>query len=150
MKRSMSNKIIITLMAISMIFILLLAGCSTQTTETDVSYAGPMLDNVLNGIKDKDYAAFSQDFSSSMKSAFTQEQFDAMVTLLESKIGDYEGKTLSGSTVTKNNNQAFTVVVYKAKYSKESGDVQITISFSDDNGKKSIEGLFFNSPNLRK
>ncbi|SPF53590.1 hypothetical protein SBF1_6830001 [Candidatus Desulfosporosinus infrequens] len=73
-----------------------------------------------------------------------------LVTTFDSKIGDYEGKTFSGATTTTKDNMTLTVVVYTAKYSKEPNGVQITITFSDSNGKKIIEGLYLNSPNLQK
>jgi S-ribosylhomocysteine lyase LuxS involved in autoinducer biosynthesis len=149
MKKSTSSKIIIIL-SLVFLFAGISAGCSKKISETDVSYAGPILDNVLSGINNKDYEKFSKDFSSQMKDALTKEKFNELVSLLESKIGSYKEKSFSGAANMKKNNKTLTVIVYKAKYSKETKDVQITVTFSDNNGKKIIEGLYFNSPNLQK
>ncbi len=150
MKRNVLSKIFIML-AITLIAGTLLPGCGAERlSESDVSYAGPILDNVLTGIRDNHYDEFSRDFSDKMKTALTQENFEILVTTLNSKIGDYESKSFSGATNAIKDNNTYTVVIYKAKYSKETNDVQITITLSDNNGKKLIEGLLFNSPNLKK
>lgn len=127
-----------------------LSACGAKSSESAVIYAGPILDNVITGIKDNNYNEFSKDFSEQMKNAITQEKFQTLVTTFDSKIGDYEGRTLSSDTTITKDNKSLTVVVYKALYSKEPNGVQITITFSDNNGKKIIEGLYFNSPNLQK
>lgn len=149
MRKNILLKSMITAIAILMLGILL-SGCGQKVTESDINYAGPMLDNILTGIKDNNYEEFSKDFSSQMKNALTQDQFSALVTFLDSKIGDYEGKTFAGATNTSKNGKTLTVVVYKAKYSNETKDVLITITFGEDNGKKTVDGLFFKSPNLEK
>ena len=150
MKRNVLSKIVI-MIAITLIAGTLLSGCGAKSlSESDVSYAGPILDNVLTGIRDNHYNEFSRDFSDKMKTTLTQENFEILVTTLNSKIGDYENKSFSGATNTIKDNNTYTVVIYKAKYSKETNDVQITITLSDNNGRKIVEGLLFNSPNLKK
>ena len=62
---------IMVILIVSTVF----TSCGNSIKETDVSYAGPMLDNVLSGIKDKDYDKFSKDFSSIMKNAITGDYF---------------------------------------------------------------------------
>jgi len=125
-----------------------LTGCG-QITEADVPYASDMVDNVLAGIKDRDYAEFSRDFTDDVKSALTEDKINSLADLLESKIGDYESKTFGQAADKAQNGINYTMVVYTAKYTKESGDVIITVSFTDNNGIKQIGGLNFNSPNLR-
>jgi hypothetical protein len=149
MKKSILLKII-AVIVMTLMLGTLLTGCGNKISESDVSYASLMLDNVLAGIKDKDYDKFSKDFSGNIKNAITKDKFDTIVATLDSKIGDYKEKSFGGAANTKKDNMALTVVVYKAKYSKETSDVLITISFSDNNGKKMIEGFILNSPNLRK
>ena len=126
------------------------AGCAAKLSETDISYAGPMVDNLLAGIKDSNYTEFSKDFTDTMKGALNQDNFDALVTMLQTKIGDYQSRSFSGASATTQNNTNIMVVVYKAKYTKETGDVVITVSFSDNNGIKQIAGFYLNSPNLQK
>lgn len=128
----------------------LLSGCGKVLTESDVSYAGPMLDNLLSGIKDKDYSEFSKDFGPEMKTAMTEDAFNTLADTLSSKIGDYQSRAFGGATTQKSNGKDYTVVVYKAKYSSETADVMITVTIGDDNGNKTVDGFFMNSPNLRK
>lgn len=120
------------------------------TTESDVSFAEPMVDNMLAGIKDKNYSQFSHDFTDKMKSVMTEDKFGSLVAMLESKIGDYESKTSGQAANTSHNGEELIVITYTAKYTKESGDVIITVSFSDNYGTKQIAGLNFNSHNLRQ
>lgn len=122
---------------------------SGQVTEADVPYASDMVDNMLAGIKEKDYAKFSKDFTDTMKSAMKEDSLNQLADMLSSKIGDYESKTFGQAANVTQGGLAYTVIVYTAKYTKESGDVIITVSFIDNNGTKQIGGLNFNSPNLR-
>lgn len=150
MKKSVLAKIVL-LLTIVLIAGTLLSGCGSKSlSEAEVSYTGPILENVLTGMKEDSYADFSRDFSDQMKAALTQENFITFKTTFDSKIGDYESKSFSGATTTTKDNKTYTIVVYKAKYSKETADVQITITFSDHDGKKIVEGLIMNSPNLKK
>lgn len=128
----------------------LFTGCGQKLTEADVSYGSAITDNILEGIKDKDYNKFARDFSDTMKKAITEQSFNSLADNLNAKIGDYKSKTFSGASKTKKDNKEYTVTVYKAKYTKETGDVLITVTFSDNNGKKMVDGLFFKSPNLTK
>ena len=146
----MKKNVFAMLLAICMLSVSL-AGCGSKgITESDVRYAGPMIDNVLAGIKDKNYAEFSRDFGDKVKDAITETSFNSLSDLLANKIGEYQSKNFGQAANTTQDNISYMVVVYKAKYTKESGDVLITMTFGDSNGVKKIEGLTFNSPNLRQ
>lgn len=141
----MKNKLFLKTVAIGLLLLtcFALAACGGQLKESDVSYAGPILDNILDGIKDNDYAEFSRDFSDTMKSSMTQESFNSLADMLQTQLGDFKEKTFASAAATTQNNQNYTVVIYKAKYAKMTNDVQITVSFSDSNGTKLVEGLWF-------
>ncbi|MDF2885183.1 MAG: hypothetical protein K0R54_5755 [Clostridiaceae bacterium] len=149
MKKNYFSRIFIFAIIAAMISVLLI-GCGEKLTEADVSYGSAITDNILEGIKHKDYNKFTRDFSDTMKKAIPEQSFNSLADNLNTKIGDYNSKTFSGAAKNKKDNKEYTVVVYKAKYTKESGDVLITITFSDNNGKKAVDGLFFKSPNLTK
>ena len=55
-----------------------------------------------------------------------------------------------GASQTTAKGTAYDTAVYRAKYTQESGDVVITITFCDENGAKVVAGLYFNSANLAK
>ena len=141
----MNKKKFIKLVSLAMcvLAVVSLAGCAGKLSESDVSYAGPMLDNVLAGIKDKDYDSFSRDFSETMKTQITQDSFNSLVDSLQTQIGDYQERTFSSAANTIENNLSLTAVIYQAKFAKVTQDVKIIISFSDNNGTKLIEGLWF-------
>jgi hypothetical protein len=123
---------------------------SGPITEADVPYSGDMVENLLTGINNKDLAKFSRDLDAMMKGYYTEAAFSDFVNLLETKIGSYESKAFAQASNVTQKGVDYTVVIYSAKYTKESEGVIITVSFSDNNGVKQVAGLFLNSPNLRK
>ncbi len=117
-------------------------------SEADVPYAGPMAENILAAIENRDYEAFSKDLGDTMKAAMTKEAFNSLVDFL-AKVGSFEKLSFGeGANVTQDG-VAMTVIVYIAKYSEEPGDVLVTITFTRDDERKII-GLYFNSPKLRE
>ena len=92
---------------------------------------------------------FSRDFSDKLKSAIGEDAFAAMVTQFGDIIGTYESKTFGQVANTTEDDVEYTVVVYKAKFSDENGDVLVTVSFGGEEGSRTVEGLFFTSPKLR-
>jgi hypothetical protein len=115
-------------------------------TAEDVAYAEPLVDNMLAGINDGDYAVFSRDFSDVMKAAITEEKFNELTGLLTSIIGEYGQRSFTQAAKATQNDTLYTVITYTAKYSNEPGDVLITVTFTSD---QKIEGLRLDSPKLR-
>lgn len=146
----MKKRIVLLLLSVVFASAFLLAGCGKKITQADLSYAAPLMDNMLAGIKDKDYKEYTKDFSDAMLKATTEDNFSQLADLLQSKIGDYQSRTFSGAQNTKSNGVDMTVVVYTAKYTNEPTDVIMTVTFGDENGAKKIMGFYVNSPNLRK
>ena len=146
MERKISTRLGLALTAMILAG-MLLAGCGNRLNEADVSYAGPVIDNILQAIEAKDYGKFSQDFSEKMKAGIGEKNFSALAAKMEAKLGTYEEKSFMSAAPAKNPNVDLTIVKYRAKYSNES-DVTITVYFSDTGGKKLIEGLLIDSPAL--
>src|SRR5512138_3761312 len=96
-----SSRIKFAVMVIIAILSSLLPGCSRGLNESDVAYADPMLDNILEGIATRDYAKFSKDFSEKMKEAIKENDFDSLITTLDTKLGEYEGRSFSSAGRTK-------------------------------------------------
>ena len=115
----------------------------------DVAYAEPVVDNLLAGIKDRDYAVFSRDFSDTMKTMMPEDSLGTLADLLASKVGEYQSRSFAQAADMTQNGVKYTVVTYTAKYSDEPGDVLIIVTFGGDTEKK-VDGLFFNSPKLRE
>ncbi|MGH4139041.1 DUF3887 domain-containing protein [Clostridium sp.] len=105
---------------------------------------------MLQAVEKGDYAQFSKDFSDELKKAITEESFKTLCTSFSEKIGKYESKKFTAAAEKKKDEKIFKTVIYTSKYSKEEKDVQITASFTENDGKILVEGIFFKSPNLAK
>jgi hypothetical protein len=112
--------------------------------EKVLAYADPVVDNLLAGFNEGDYAKFSRDFDARMKSGIPEAAFTQMRQDIVSKLGLYESRTVS--KVEKQGEA--TVVVYQAEFEKEGG-VKVTVVFTPDGEKNLVSGLFFDSPKLR-
>lgn len=139
------KKIIALILAMGMV---LLAGCSSgkQVDNTFKDKTDPIVENLLQSIKNSDYKSFNTDLDDKMKSAFTKATFTKMENLLKDKIGTYQSKEYwkveqSGE---------YKIVYYKAKYEKEKDYVVVKVVTSETGGKIYVSGLYFDSPNLRK
>lgn len=147
MKEKNDEKKVLGLLGTALAAAVLLAGCGLA--ESDVPYASDMADNMMAGIETGDYAAFSRDFSDTLKEEMDEDAFAALSETLSSTVGAYESKSFYQAADSKKDDVVYTVVVYKAKFSDEDADVLMTVSFSGAQDSKKIEGLFFNSPKLR-
>ena len=123
--------------------LLVASGCSApQPAGLTEQQVADVTGNISKAMDANDYQAFIQDFSKSMLSAFTQAQFDSLRAMLEKASGKYV--SLGSPSLT--NNQGYAVYRFSAKYTNET--VYVTITFLV--GGQKVEGLFFDSANLRK
>jgi hypothetical protein len=103
-----------------------------------------MVDSTLLAIKAGDYQNFTQDFSEAMKNAFTEAQFTSLADLLKNASGNYVSCSDKDPEIS--NNQGYAAYRLMCTYDLEK--VIVTVTFKVDGNK--IEGLFFDSTNLRK
>ncbi len=138
----MKNKFFLRALAAGLVLAVAvsLAGCS-GIKESDVSYAGPVADNILAGINDKDYREFSRDFSDTLKQGIPEDSFNTQIVDWFGALGELKEKSFAAAQNVVENNVNYTAVVYKVKYEK--GDVQLQITFSNDDEKKLVEGLWY-------
>lgn len=136
--------VVLTTMLISMI---VLSGCSEKQPSVDEAkkFADPITENILQAMNDDNYSRFSQDFDEQMKAALNETQYKNTIPAIKAKIGKY----LSKEFVSVENKDGYLVVIYKARFSQETGDVIVRSVFSDRNGKKYISGFWLDSPKLR-
>ena len=138
------NKLVKMLSLSALTLVLLAAsGCSAPQPAgfTDQQVAS-VTENISKAMDVNDYKAFIRDFGQGMLSAFTQAQFDSLRAMLEKASGKY----VSLGNPSLSNNQGYAVYRFPAKYSNET--VYVTITFLV--GGQKVEGLFFDSVNLRK
>jgi len=126
-----------------LLLLLILSGCQpAQPAGLSSAQVAALTANVLQSLDRSDYAGFSRDFSDSMKAAFTQDQFTHLHDMLQEASGNY----LSQGASSLSNNQNYALYHIVCKYEKE--EVAVTLSFQV--GGTQIEGLWFDSLNLRK
>ena len=95
------------LVLLTMLFTgLILAGCGGPTgteltgdaRDQTLEYIDPIADTLLDGLKAKDYAAFSQDFNDEMRKAIDETKFNALYSQLNDQIGAYQSRSISKVT----------------------------------------------------
>jgi len=111
------------------------AGLSDQQVTTTT-------ENILKAMDANNYQTCTQDFSDQMKAAFTQAQFTQIRTMLQKASGAF----VSVGTASLSNNQGYVAYRFTSKYANET--VYVTVTFLI--GGQKVEGLWFDSANLRK
>jgi hypothetical protein len=137
---------IILLLFIGLLAALVVGGCAgvkkepASLTEEQVAQ---VTDRVLQAVNTGSYPDFTRDFSDKMKQAFTEDQFNQLRELLQKTSGDYLSLTPKPEMANK---QGYAVYSFNCKFEQES--VLTTITFKV--GGDQVDGLFFDSQNLRK
>ncbi len=130
---------------IPLLVIVLLAasGCSAPEPAglTEAEVAG-ITENMLKSLDAGEQETFSQDFSDEMRAAFNADQIAAIQDMLKVS----SGKFISLGKPTLTNNQGYAIYRFPAKYEQET--VYVTVTFLV--GGQQVEGLFFDSVNLRE
>ncbi len=127
---------------LSLTMLLAMSGCLPKPAAlTDAQISG-IAENILQAVNANDYQRFVQDFSDQMKSAFTEDQFTRLRDLIQNASGNY----LSMAAPRLSNSQGYAIYRFPCKFDNE--DVTVTITFALGGDK--VEGLLFDSPNLRK
>jgi hypothetical protein len=141
----MSRKISSTLLIVAIVTAIFLAGCQpAEPAALSNDQVIQIVDNMLTAINQVDYQLFAQDFSEDMKNGFTEEMFTDLADLLENASGKYV--SCADAKPDLSNNQGYAVYRLVCTYEQES--VVVTVTFKTDGDK--VEGLFFDSTNLRK
>ncbi len=110
-------------------------------------YANGIVEEILLGINENDYAKFSAHFDSTMKTALPESAFEK-ITGLKAVIGEYTPG--SKKFIRADRKQEYIVVLYKAKFTNEEKDVIVTVSFREIKGEPKVSGLWFASPKLMR
>jgi hypothetical protein len=101
-----------------------------------------VMENILVSIDARNLDTFTQDMSDDMKAAFTDTEFGELSDMLQETSGSYVS---CADTPELSNNQGYTIYRLTCKYEKE--DVIVTVTFKT--GGEQVDGLFFDSKNLR-
>ena len=128
---------------------LLLSGCSKSTSSTATASiqttADPIMQNILVSLDTDDYAGFSRDFSQTAANTLNQAAFNSLYSQIQTGLGNYKSKLFMSNTVQ----SGFNTVIYIAQYSKEPAGVSVSLVLQASGGGYQVQGLNFDSPNLR-
>jgi hypothetical protein len=139
---------------IALIILLAMAGISsacsnTQSADSDAAdkyfeIADPMADNLLLGINNGDYSAFSKDFDDAMKTGLNEAAFLQLKQTFDTKLGAYQ--FLQQDVAEKQDD--YIVALYVVQFEKAPA-VTMRMVITDDDQHK-VTGLWFDSPELRQ
>ncbi len=101
--------------------------------------AEPILDNLLAGFNQGDYAQYSKDFDDTLREAIPEKKFQQVRQELLKKLGTFNSKTYLGFL----NQQAHTVVLWKGKFADTQDDILIKLVLSKRQDKVVVVGLWF-------
>ena len=147
----MKSKIINLVLGVlvTLIIFALLSGCSSKTSpniQTDIQFsADPIANNILKSLDDNDYAGFSKDFNQTMKNTLNQTAFDKFYSQMKTAVGDYQSDVFV-SAATQN---GAVTIQYIVQYSNEPAGAMMVLVLQINNGTYEVQGLNFDSPNLR-
>jgi predicted small lipoprotein YifL len=97
---------------------------ATETGEPD--YAGVATDTTLQGLSEDNLQKYTQYADAAFKEAVTQQTLDTTSAQIKSQLGTYESKEFVSVEVQ----SPYTIVHYKAKYTK--GEIGVKMVFDTD------------------
>lgn len=138
------------LAALSALLVLLVSGCTAQESEMAgeereavLAYAGPVVDNMMEGFNSNEYGVFSRDFGEEMLGAMGESGFQAFREDIVSKIGLYQsrgdGWVLEDSQYVK--------AVYSAVFEGDP-DAYVSVVFLREDEAPKVQGLHITSQKL--
>jgi hypothetical protein len=138
-----SHQKFLSVSAMVLVMLVGLSGCLPfqKAGLTDQQVAS-MTENILKALDQNNYPSFTHDFSPQMKSAFTQAKFSQLRSMLYNASGNF----IFMNEPNLSNNQGYAIYRFPSKYANET--VTVTVTFVI--GGQEVEGLFFDSANLRK
>jgi hypothetical protein len=133
-----------TLLTLALAAVLLLSGCApAKPSALSNDQVVAAVTNILTSMEAGDYAGFSRDLGPKLKNAMPETQFTGIATLLMQTSGKYVS---CGATPQLSNSQGF--AVYRLSCQFELEPVIVTVSIKV--GGTQVDGLYFDSTNLRK
>jgi hypothetical protein len=133
-----------TVIGILVIIVLLVAmpavAAFVGTDDSQVkAVAEPILDNLLAGFNQGNYAQYSKDFDATLREAIPEKKFQQVREDILKKLGAFKSKKYLGFL----NQQAYTVVLFKGAFAGTKDDVLIKLVLSKRQNKVVVIGLWF-------
>ena len=127
---------------ISIIAIPALPACADFIGGSDAevkAVAGPVLEGILDGFKNDDYAKYSKDFDATLLDAISESKFHETDRQIEGSMGECREKAYLGFL----RKGRMTAVFWKARFSRSEDDVLIKLVISKRGDDYLVTGLWF-------
>jgi hypothetical protein len=105
-----------------------------------------LIEEIIQGISEGDYALYSRQFSRPMKESQTRESFLELQRNLQKTIGKFQSLQYLGFYAQHGN----LIALFKARFSKDEDDVVIRLVIEGYGADSKVTGLWFDSPALEK
>ena len=105
-----------------------------------LAYAGPIADNILTSMQNKDFTSYERDFDATMLQVSKQADFDQMLNTLSSQLGAYQSHGDGSAYILNQNGKKYYIVIFPLKWEK--GSLAMQLSFLAD-GSQKVSGLYF-------
>ena len=128
---------------------LVLAGCSAGSAQDEAgndiaTYANPLADTLISGIRTRDYATFSQDFDEAMRTGIPESGFQDLLKLFDERVGACTTHELTQTGVA----DSYPYAMYTLQCENSKKGVFIRIVVTPEEPHK-ITGLWFDGAELR-
>jgi len=136
------KKIGISVLAVAALGLLITAALAAPVGTKDrqvKALAEPILDNLMKGFNQGDYAQFSKNFDQTMRETITEKNFQQVRDDLLKKWGKYKSKKFLGFL----NQETYTIILWKAAFADTKRDVLIKLVLSKSQDKIFVSGLWF-------
>jgi hypothetical protein len=136
------KKILAGILPVVALFLLAIpaAAAPVGTSDQQVkALAEPILDNLLAGFNQGNYAQYSKDFDETLREAMPEKKFQQVRGDLLKKLGNYKSKSYLGFL----NQQAYSVVLWKGGFTGTQNDILIKLVLSKRQDKIVVVGLWF-------
>ena len=128
------------------ISVMVMVGCGDSGKSEEPEYAGAIAEKILQAINSGDYIPYSEHFDAQMRKQIPEDLFLKSRDLIRGRIGDYISKEYVDAQIV---DEIYIAVIYKAKFSDEPADVQVTVTFIETDAGPLVAGLYFVSPKLQ-
>ena len=135
------RKLLAGILGLSILFLAMpLTAAPVGTSDQEVkALAEPILENLLAGFNQGNYAQYSKNFDETLREAIPEEKFQQVRRQLMKKLGSFKGKNYLGFL----NQQAHTVVLWKGAFTDTQDDVLLKLVLSKRQDKVVVKGLWF-------
>jgi Protein of unknown function (DUF3887) len=135
------RKNVVGILALIVLLVAMPATAAFVGTDNDQvkALAEPILDNLLAGFNQGNYAQYSKNFDATLREAIPEKKFQQVREEILKKLGAFKSKKYLGFL----NQQAHTVVLWKGAFAGTKDDVLIKLVLSKRQDKVVVIGLWF-------